>query len=68
MNDYEMEELIPIVAKLTERFTSKESTSVTYEQARQLMGAVIYCIQQCQGENNVSISDRMPAKDAYAYG
>ena len=68
MNDYEMEELIPIVAKLTERYTSKESTSVTYEQARQLMGAVIYCIQQCQGENNVSIADRMPAKDAYAYG
>lgn len=39
---YSMEELIPIVAKLTEEFTAKESSSVTYERARQFMEAVIY--------------------------
>ena len=43
---YEMEELIPIVAELTERYTGYESTSVTYEKANQLMEAVIYCIQE----------------------
>ena len=41
---YPMEELIPVVGKLAEAFTAKESSSVTYERARQLMEAVIYCI------------------------
>ncbi len=44
--NYTMEEMIPIVAKLTEQYTGHESTSVTYETANQLMGAVIYCIRE----------------------
>lgn len=44
--EYPMEELIPILAELTDRFTSKESTSVSYERARQLMEAILYCIRQ----------------------
>lgn len=43
---YSMEELVPIVAKLAEGYTSGESTSVTYEKAEQLMGAVLYCIRE----------------------
>ena len=39
--DYTMEELIPVVAGLAGKFTSKESTSITYERANQLMEAVI---------------------------
>ena len=35
---YEMEELVPLVAELSEKYTSKESTSVSYETARQLNG------------------------------
>ena len=68
MNDYQLEELIPVVAKLAESYTSKESTSVTYEKARQLMEAVIYCIQQCQGSNQLAGIDKMSAQDAYAFG
>ena len=41
-----MEELIPIVAELTEKYTSKESTSVSYNTAKQLMNAVIYCMNE----------------------
>lgn len=41
-----VEEMLPIVAKLTERYTAGESTSVTYEKAEQLMGAVLYCIRE----------------------
>ena len=37
-----MEELVPIVGKLAEKYTSHESTSITYEKAEQLMGAVLY--------------------------
>ncbi|MFA9465260.1 MAG: DUF6179 domain-containing protein [Velocimicrobium sp.] len=38
--------LIPIVAKLSESYTSKESTSISYDIARQLMGAVLYCLNE----------------------
>ena len=41
--DYSMEELLPLVAELTDKFTSRESTSVTYERAAALMEAVLYC-------------------------
>ena len=37
---YEMEELVPIVAGLADQYTSKESTSISYEQANRLLEAV----------------------------
>lgn len=43
-----LDEIIPIVAKLTERYTAGDSTSVTYEKAEQLMGAVLYCIREAE--------------------
>lgn len=43
---YEMEELLPLVARLAAKYTSGESTSVTYEAAGQLMEAVCYCIRE----------------------
>lgn len=43
---YKMEELVPIVGKLAQRYTAGESTSVTYEKAEQFMGAVLYCIRE----------------------
>lgn len=53
MIDYSMEELLPVVAKLSEKYTSKESTSITYDKARQLMEAVIYCIEELRQQENV---------------
>ena len=47
---YEMEELLPIVAKLANSYTAWESTSVTYEKADQLMEAVLYSIRQAEAE------------------
>lgn len=44
--DYKMEDLLPVVAELAEKYTSKESTSLPYEKARQLMEAVLYCIRE----------------------
>lgn len=46
----EIEELLPVVAKLAERYTSKESSSVSYKTAEQLMEAVVYCINEVAGE------------------
>lgn len=43
---YSLEELLPLVASLTEQYTSRESTSISYEKANQLMEAILYCIQE----------------------
>ncbi len=45
---YEMEDLVPVVGKLAEKYTAFESTSVTYEKAEQLMGAVLHCIHEAE--------------------
>lgn len=68
MMNYKMDELLTIVAELTEKYTAKESTSISYEQARQLMEAVLYCINQC-GENNPLVSSKgIAAKEVYRRG
>ena len=46
--NYEMEELLPVVGRLAEKYTSFENTSMTYEKAEQLMGAVLYCIREME--------------------
>lgn len=71
--EYEMEELVPIVGKLAEKYTAGESSSITYEKAEQLMGAVIYCIRELEqaGESKKSLvqqSEKLPAKKAYEMG
>lgn len=44
--DYRLEDLLPIVARLTNKYTMKESTSVSYETAQMLMNAVTYCMDE----------------------
>ena len=65
---YEMEELVPLVAELSEKYTSKESTSVSYETARQLMEAVMYCINECASDQTLVSSQKLSAAEAYQYG
>lgn len=56
---FEMEELVPIVGKLAQKYTSNESTSITYEMAEQLMEAVLYCINEAeQNVSNAMISNK----------
>ncbi len=66
---YSMEELLPVVAELTDQYTSKESSSVTYERARQLMEAVLYCIAHADFENAALFTGSLPpAKEVYRIG
>lgn len=44
--DYQMEELLPIVAEATQKYTGCDSTSVTYEKAQMLMEGVMYCLEE----------------------
>ncbi len=55
-SDKEQEELLYIVARLTELYTSRESTSIPYEKARMLMEAALYCINEVENEASTSIS------------
>lgn len=69
--EYEIEELIPIVASLSEKYTSKESSSVRFETARMLMEAVIYCINECSmsNRNEIMYTAKKPdAKSLYNKG
>ncbi len=67
---YEMEELLPIIAKLVEKYTGHESTSITYEKAEQFMEAVLYCIGEMsvsEGNSMIQI-EKMSAQQAYEIG
>ena len=70
MQEYNMEELVPIVADLARRYTSNESTSLSYEKAQQLMEAVIYCIQEVfQASDEVlATEEKLSARQAYERG
>jgi hypothetical protein len=65
---YTLEELLPVTAKLTEKFTSKESTSVTYERARQLMEAAGYCISHVETDHQLTGTSKLSAMEAYEIG
>ena len=68
MDDYSLEELLPVVAALTEKYTCRDSSSVTYEVANRLMEAVLYCINECNSEGLILHSQRLTAKEAYERG
>lgn len=68
MMNFRMEELLPIVTWLSEKYTSKESTSISYERARQLMEAVLYCMHQCEDNNQLMSKGEMDAKKIYQAG
>ena len=65
MMNYDFKELLPIVAELADKYTSKEKTSVSYETARRLMESVLFCIEQCSDENQLMPKKGMTAKEAY---
>lgn len=82
--NYKMNEFIPVVAKLTEKYTAGQSTSVTYERARHLMEAVIYCVEEYEESEKNSVEyegnqwsenmlirqvkEKIPAQEAYDLG
>ena len=66
---YDMNDLVPIVAMLTEKYTGNDSSSVTYEKANQLMEAVVYCIREVQnGGEGILVSQQQSAMQAYRTG
>lgn len=67
--DYKMEELLPIVSELAQKYTAHESTSVTYEKAQMLMGAVLYCLDEYSHSCASSLLDKnVSVKEQYHIG
>ncbi len=54
---YQEKELIPVVAKLAEKYTGYEHTSITYEKAQDLMGAVLYCVEEYEKYGQGSVDE-----------
>lgn len=50
----DLEQIMPIVADLADKYTSKESSSVSYEVATMLTEAVIYTVEECFDRENTS--------------
>lgn len=67
---YEAEDLVPIVAELAKRYTSGESSSISYEAAGQLMEAVLYCIREFEKGEAFSLTTgkNLPARRCYERG
>ena len=67
---YEAEDLVPIVAELAKRYTSGESSSITYEAAGRLMEAVLYCIREFEKGEAFSLTTgkKLPAGKCYERG
>lgn len=65
-----MEELVPVVGKLAEKYAAYEHTSISYEEARQLMEAVKYCIHEAEASGNqtAAASGNMTAQQLYEAG
>ena len=67
--DYQMEELIPIVSELAQKYANYESTSITYEKAQSFMEAVLYCLKEYQNSNTDSlVQSHMSVKEQYDIG
>ena len=68
--NYDPEELIPIVAEVTDLYTKGESTSVTYEAAQHLMEAVLYCIHEAESmnANGLATCQQTDARSLYEAG
>jgi hypothetical protein len=68
--NYTPEELIPIVAEITDLYTRGESTSVTYEAAQHFMAAVLYCIHEAEmmKDNSLVSCDSLDVRSLYEAG
>lgn len=67
--DHKMEELLPIVTKLAQKYAGWESTSITYERAQTLMEAVLYCLEEYRNQSPDTLSRRdISIEEQYTIG
>lgn len=68
MTDYSPEELFPLLGRISRRYTSNESSSISYAKAQQLMGSILYCINGIYEDATLSTFSPPSASFAYKTG
>ena len=70
-----MEEILQVLAERVRKYTCNESTSVTYDKARQLMSSILYCMKEEVPYNNtneksvgLSVGEKISAGEALKLG
>ena len=67
--DYQMEELLPIVSELAQKYAGYESTSITYEKAQSLMEAVLFCVSEYNNSySNSLVQGDISIREQYNIG
>ncbi len=67
--DYPMEELLPLVAELAQKYSGYESSSISYEKAQTLMEAVLYCLEEYHSSSqNSPARSHISLKEKYDVG
>lgn len=67
--DYQMEQLLPIVSELAQKYAGYKSTSITYEKAQSLMEAVLFCLNEYNNScKNSPAHKDIPVKEQYNIG
>ncbi|RDU24724.1 DUF6179 domain-containing protein [Anaerosacchariphilus polymeriproducens] len=72
--NFSEEEILQLLSDRVRKYTSNESSSVSYEKARQLMGSILFCMedaQSCSQNNEKKLTlfhKKMNAKEAFEVG
>lgn len=70
--NYSEEDILQVLARRVKKYTSNESTSISYDKARQLMGSVLYCLKEGEitgGEDDKNLSlINMSAQEIFEVG
>jgi hypothetical protein len=73
-NNYPMEEILELLSERVSKYTSNESSSVTYDTARQLMSSMLYCIEAADYDSSkkddtaLPVSKQINARKAFEIG
>lgn len=68
-DECDIEELVPVVAQLAQKYAGSDSSSVSYETAQMLMGAAQYCVNEYAQFGTDSLSCRnLSAAERYRIG
>lgn len=63
-----MQELLPIVIRLSKKYTKNESTSISYENAQRIMEGIAYCMKEYEGEGENKIVSDISIEKQYQIG
>ena len=67
-NDYDLETLLPLLARQSQKYTSGDSSSIPYDLARQLMRSILYNIDALKNSSAAFPTQHLSAEKAFEIG